>query len=70
MACTQIPTLKKTFVLICYLFHKEENRLTILKPQNFTSSSIRSQQDEHNAIFYPTNNSFRVHISIAVIAIF
>lgn len=67
MACTQIPTYKKkTFVLICYLFHKKKTGLL------FQSDKILLvlQQDEHNAIFYPANNSFRVHISIAVIAIF
>lgn len=62
--------LKKNFCFDLLPISQEENRLPILKPQNFTGSSITSQQDEHNAIFYPTNNSFRVQISIAVIAIF
>ena len=70
MACTQIPTQKKNFCFDLLPISQEENRLTILKPQNFTSSSIRGQQDEHNAIFYPANNSLRVQISIAVLAIF
>ena len=47
--------LKKDFCFDLLPISQEENRLTILKPQNFTSSSIRSQQDEHNAIFYPTH---------------